>query len=60
MARAEDGKELRAVAVHLPNGIDLRLMDGDDFRRTELLRDALALQAKAEEWKAKLAAAGWT
>ena len=39
---------------------DLRLMDGDDFRRTVLLRDALALQAKAEEWKAKLAAAGWT
>ena len=36
-------RELRCVAVYLPTGIDLRLLERDGFRRTELVRDAPAL-----------------
>ena len=34
-------------------------MEGEDFRRTELLRDASAVQARAEEWRGKLREKGW-
>jgi hypothetical protein len=44
---------------HLPIGIDLRLMQGEDFRRTELHRDADAANAKAAEWKAALLERRW-
>jgi hypothetical protein len=40
-------------------GIDLRLMEGEDFRRTQLLKDGPAVEAKAEEWKMKLVQFGW-
>jgi hypothetical protein len=53
-------RELRCVARYLPHGIDLRLMQGDEFRRTELLRDAPAATARAEEWKVKLQERGWS
>ena len=53
------GRTLRCLAVYLPTGIDLRLLDGEDFRRTQLCPDAPALSGKAEEWKAKLPATGW-
>jgi len=43
----------------MPTGIDLRLMEGEDFRRTQLLNDGPAVEAKAEKWRAKLLAAGW-
>jgi hypothetical protein len=33
-------RELRCVAQYLASGIDLRLMKGDGFRRTQLCRDA--------------------
>lgn len=33
------GGELKCVAVHLPTGIDVRLMEGKDFRR-KLVRGA--------------------
>ena len=53
------GRELRCVARYLPAGIDLRLMQGQEFRRTELHRDADAATAKAAEWKAALLERGW-
>ena len=53
------GRELRCVARYLPTGIDLRLMQGQDFRRTELHREADAATAKAAEWKAALLERGW-
>jgi hypothetical protein len=34
-------------------------MQGSDFRRTELHRDADAATAKAAEWKAALLDRGW-
>jgi hypothetical protein len=49
---AKDSCELRCVAVYLATGIDLRLMEGKDFRRTELLKDGPAVEARAEEWRA--------
>jgi hypothetical protein len=52
-------RELRAVAVYLPTGIDLRLLERDDFRRTELCRDGPTLHARAAEWRAKLQDSGW-
>jgi hypothetical protein len=53
------GRELRCVARHLPAGIDLRLMQGQEFRRTELHRDADASTATSAEWKAALLERGW-
>jgi hypothetical protein len=54
-----DGNELRCVAVYLPTGIDLRLLDADGFRRTQLLRFAQAVEARAQEWHERLAERGW-
>jgi hypothetical protein len=56
---AKDGRELRCVAVYMPTGIDLRLMEGEDFRRTQLLKDGPAVEARAEEWRRKLRDRGW-
>jgi hypothetical protein len=55
----KNGRELRCVAVCLPTGIDLRLFEGDDFRRTALCRNAPALKRQADEWLKALLAAGW-
>jgi hypothetical protein len=55
----KDARELRCVARYLPSGIDLRLMQGKDFRRTELHRSADAANAKAAEWKRALVERGW-
>ena len=56
---AKTGRELRCVARYLPAGIDLRLMQGHDFRRTEMHRDADVATAKAAKWKAALLEQGW-
>jgi hypothetical protein len=52
-------RTLRCVARYLPIGIDLRLMQGEDFRRTQVHRDADAATARAAEWKAALVERGW-
>ena len=57
---AKDGRELRCLAVCMPTGIDLRLMEGEDFRRTQLLKDGPTVEARAEEWRGKLAGKGWS
>jgi hypothetical protein len=56
---SKDTRTLRCVARYIPIGIDLRLMQGDDFHRTELHRDADAANAKAAEWKTALMERGW-
>jgi hypothetical protein len=56
----KDSRELRCVALYLPTGIDLRLIQGEEFRRTQLLRDGPAVQELAEEWRSKLRGSGWT
>lgn len=52
-------RRLICVAVYLPNGIDLRLMEGSDFRWTELFHDGPHLNAKADEWLTALRGRGW-
>jgi hypothetical protein len=47
-------RELRCVAVYLPSGIDVRLFEMDDFRRTQLVRDAPGLTALSDKWRAAL------
>jgi hypothetical protein len=55
----KDSRELRCIALYLATGIDLRLMEGEDFRRTQLLRDGPAVQELADEWRLKLIERGW-
>jgi hypothetical protein len=43
----------------MPTGIDLRLIEGEDFRRTQLLKDGPSVEARAEEWRTKLREKGW-
>jgi hypothetical protein len=53
-------RELRCVAVYLPSGVDIRLFEGDDFRRTELCKDAPEAYALADKWHAALMEVGWS
>jgi len=57
---AKENRTLRCVARYLPLGIDLRLMEGDDFRRTELHKTGDLAELKADAWKRALEAKGWT
>jgi hypothetical protein len=52
-------RELRCLAVYLPTGIDVRLFEGDDFRRTQLVRDSCEVDALADKWRTALAERGW-
>jgi hypothetical protein len=52
-------RELRCVAVYLPAGIDVRLIENDGFRRTVLVADARAVDALSQEWQAKLLRKDW-
>ena len=51
-------RELRCITKYLPTGIDLRLLEGDDFRRTQLCRDAPAVEDLSSAWQEALAASG--
>jgi hypothetical protein len=55
----KDTRELRCVVRYLPRGLDLRLMLGEEFRRTELLKDAPSAEARASEWREALLERGW-
>jgi len=44
---------------HLPIGVDLRLLEGDDFRRTKLCKDAPEAHDLADKWHAALIDIGW-
>ena len=52
-------RELRCIAVYLPTGIDVRLMEGADFRRTQLVRDAPEGEQLSQTWRAALVERGW-
>jgi hypothetical protein len=52
-------RELRCLAIYLPIGIDLRLFEGDDFRRTQLVRDSPELTALADKWRVALLEHDW-
>ena len=52
-------RELQCVAVYLINGIDLRLLEGGEIRRTELFEWAHVLQMRARGWRRELERSGW-
>ena len=56
---SKDVRELRCVVRYVPSGRDLRLMQGDEFRRTELLKDAPSVDARSAEWRTALLERGW-
>ena len=51
--------QVRCQAIYLLVGIDLRLMEGNDFRRTQLCKDASTAHTLAEKWFAALLDVGW-
>ena len=55
----KDVRELRCVVRYMPSGLALRLMLGDEFRNTELHKDAPSVQARADEWRTALLERGW-
>ena len=52
-------RELRCVTRYLPTGIDVRLLEGADFRRTQLCKDAPAVESLSQSWRAALIEVGW-
>lgn len=50
---------LQCVAVYLITGIDLRLLEGGEIRRTELFEWAHFLKARAQRWREMLVKSGW-
>ena len=55
----KDGRELRCISVYTPIGIDVRVMEGADFRRTQVEKFAHEAEALAQAWRAKLLQVGW-
>jgi hypothetical protein len=56
----KDSRELRCIAQYMPSGIDVRLLEGDGFRRTQLCPDATAADALSHEWRTDLLQRGWS
>jgi hypothetical protein len=50
---------LGCLAVYLSTGIDVRLFEGADFRRTQLVRDAIESTALSDSWTRKLLEREW-
>jgi hypothetical protein len=55
----KDQRELRCVAIYLPVGIDVRLMERDGFRRTRLVRDSIETETVSHQWRTALLEHGW-
>lgn len=53
-------RELRCVVHYLPSGIDMRLMEGDGFRRTQLCKLALEVERLSDNWRNALLKVGWS
>jgi hypothetical protein len=52
-------RELICMAKYVASGIDLRLIEGVDCRRTQLCRDGPTIEALAEKWRTALLDVGW-
>lgn len=59
VAQKGERREVRCVAVVMPFGTELRLMEGADLLRSELLREPYLVDVTAGEWREALVAAGW-
>ena len=52
-------RTLSCVAIYLATGVDVRLLEDGDMRRTQLVKDGPQAEALALEWHEKAEAAGW-
>jgi hypothetical protein len=55
----KDNRSLRCIVHYLSSGLDLRLLEGDGFRRTQLCKTAPEANELAEGWKKALVERGW-
>jgi hypothetical protein len=53
------GRELRCIAGYLTTGMKLRMMEGEEPRRTELFKEVPELEQCAQLWRSKLTDRGW-
>ena len=53
-------RTLVCLAVYLTHGVDVRLMEGEDFRRTQLCKDALEVEVLSHKWRTALIDVGWS
>ena len=58
-AQKGERRELQCVALLLPFGTELRLLERAELLRSELLREVYLVDARAEEWRLALEGAGW-
>lgn len=58
--RARKGdRELVCLAVYFPTGIDVRLMEGNDCRRAQLVMDEVEAYVILREWLNEVHEGGW-
>ncbi len=56
----KETREMRCVAQYMPSGIDMRLLEGEGFHRTQLCPDAPAADAVSDQWRQELLERGWS
>jgi len=55
----KDARELSCIAAFLPNGVDVRMLEGGEMRRTQLVKDGPHAEGLAAGWKSKAQTTGW-
>jgi hypothetical protein len=50
---------LSCIAVYLPGGIDIRMLENGELRRTQLTKDGPQAEALADQWRAAAIKLGW-
>jgi len=55
----KSNRTLRCVVHYLSSGFDLRLLDGDGFRRTRLCKSASEAETLSQDWRNALMEGGW-
>jgi hypothetical protein len=58
MQKAE--RTLTCLAVYMPHGVDVRLLEDGDVRRTQLVSDGPQAEVLADAWKTAAQKLGWT
>ena len=51
---------LSCIALYLPTGVDVRVFENDDLRRTQLVKDGPLAEDLAFAWRHKAECNGWT
>jgi hypothetical protein len=52
-------RRLSCIAVYLATGVDVRMLEDGDVRRTQLVPDGPQAEALAEYWRTKAVTLGW-